>query len=144
MLPGSFSSSKQGLGNLVPFSFSMVPTSCSPLHACMLSHDSLRPHGLWPNRLLCPWESAGKNTGVCCHVLLQGLFPAQGSNPGLIGLLHWQVESLPLECPLTGSQRNAWEMRCWAGSQGPEDTHRSTETRAPHPDPERLLDQRRK
>ena len=26
--------------------------------------DSLRPHGLWPARLLCPWNSPGKNTGV--------------------------------------------------------------------------------
>ena len=28
-------------------------------------------------------DSPGKNTGVCCHVLLQGIFPTQGSNPGL-------------------------------------------------------------
>ena len=33
--------------------------------------DSLRPHGLWPTRLLCPWDSPGKNTGVGCHFLLQ-------------------------------------------------------------------------
>ena len=30
------------------------------------------------------------------HFLLQGLFPTQGSNPCL---LHWQVDSLPLEAP---------------------------------------------
>ena len=36
-----------------------------------------------PARLLCPWDSPGKNTGVGCHVLLQGIFPTQGSNPGL-------------------------------------------------------------
>ena len=30
-----------------------------------------------------------------CHVLLQGIFPSQGSNLGLICLLHWQVGSLP-------------------------------------------------
>ena len=29
--------------------------------------DSLRPHGLWSTRLLCPWDSPGKNTGVGCH-----------------------------------------------------------------------------
>ena len=36
-------------------------------------------------RLLCPWDSPGKNTGVGCHSLLQGIFPAQGPN---LGLLH--------------------------------------------------------
>ena len=30
-----------------------------------------------------PWNSPGQNTGVGCHSLLQGIFPAQGSNPGL-------------------------------------------------------------
>ena len=33
--------------------------------------DSVRPHGLQPNRLLCPWDSPGKNTGVGCHFPLQ-------------------------------------------------------------------------
>ena len=37
-------------------------------------------------------DSAGKNTGVGCHALFQGIFPNQGSNPGL---LHWQAGSLP-------------------------------------------------
>ena len=36
----------------------------------------------------------GKNTGVGCHLLLQGLFPAQGSNPRLFSPLHWQEGSL--------------------------------------------------
>ena len=44
--------------------------------------DSLRPHG--PARLLCPWDSPGKNTGVGCHSLLQGIFAAQGWNSGLL------------------------------------------------------------
>ena len=34
--------------------------------------NSLWPHGLEPTRLLCPWNSPGKNTGVGCHALLQG------------------------------------------------------------------------
>ena len=42
--------------------------------------DSLQPHGLQPTRLLCPWDSPGKNTGVGCHFLLQGMFQIQGSN----------------------------------------------------------------
>ena len=42
--------------------------------------DSLRSHGLWPTRLLCPWDSPGKSTGVGCHSL-QGIYPTQGSYP---------------------------------------------------------------
>ena len=33
--------------------------------------DSVRPHRRQPTRLLCPWDSPGKNTGVGCHFLLQ-------------------------------------------------------------------------
>ena len=45
---------------------------------------------LWlqPARLLCPWDSPGKNTGVGCYALLQGIFPTQGLNPWLLHLLH--------------------------------------------------------
>ena len=28
---------------------------------------TLRPHGLWPTRLLCTWNSPGKHTGAGCH-----------------------------------------------------------------------------
>ena len=47
--------------------------------------DSWPPHGMWPSRLLCPWHSPGKNTGMGCHFLLQGIFPTQGLN---LCLLH--------------------------------------------------------
>ena len=36
------------------------------LQLCLI----LQPHGLHPSRLLCPWASPGKNTGVACHFLL--------------------------------------------------------------------------
>ena len=52
---------------------------------------------LTPTRLLCPWDFPGKNTGVGCLFLLQGIFLTQGSNPSLLRLLHWQGDSLPLE-----------------------------------------------
>ena len=45
--------------------------------------DSVRPHRRQPTRLRCPWDSPGKTTGVVCHAFLQGIFPTQGSNPGL-------------------------------------------------------------
>ena len=44
-------------------------------------------------------DSPGKNTGVGCCALFQGVFPTQGLNPGLLHLLHWQVGSLPLAPP---------------------------------------------
>ena len=46
--------------------------------------NSLRPHGLQPARLLCPWDTPGKNTGVGCLFLLQGIFLTQGSSPCLL------------------------------------------------------------
>ena len=46
--------------------------------------DTMRPFGLQPARLLCHWDSLGKNTGGSCHALLQGIFPSQGSNPCLL------------------------------------------------------------
>ena len=62
---------------------------------CVLSHlvvsNSLRPHGLKPTRLFCPWDSPGKNAGAGCHFLLQNIFPTQGSNLHLLHLLHWQT-----------------------------------------------------
>ena len=49
------------------------------------SSPTLRSHGLKPARLLSPWDSPGKNTGVGCHFLFQGIVPTQVSNPGLQG-----------------------------------------------------------
>ena len=46
--------------------------------------DSLRPYRLPSTRLLCPWDSPGKNTGEGCHALLQGIFPTQGLNQHLL------------------------------------------------------------
>ena len=54
------------------------------LSTCSVMSDSLGPHGLYPIRFLHPWDSPGKNTGVGCHFLLQGIFQTQGSNPGLL------------------------------------------------------------
>ena len=53
----------------------------------------LQLHGLQSARLLCPWDFPGKNAGVGCQFLLQGIFLTQGLKPSL---LHWQVDSLPL------------------------------------------------
>ena len=80
----------------------LAPSVFSGVHACSVASvmsNSLQPYGLQPARLLCPWNSPGKNTGVGCYVLFQGIFLTQGSNPSLLGLLHWQVGSLSLVPP---------------------------------------------
>ena len=67
------------------------------VHVCACTHsvtsNSWWPHGLQPARLLSQWDSPGKNTGVGCHFLLQGIFSTQGLNPGLS---HWQTDSSSL------------------------------------------------
>ena len=64
--------------------------------SCLARSSSLWPHGLQPARLLGPRDSPGKTTGVGCHFLLQGILPTQGSNPRLLRLLPWHVDSLLL------------------------------------------------
>ena len=73
----------------------------SELSVCMRAKTlqlcpTLQRYGPQPAGLLCPWDSPGKNTGVGSYALLQGIFLTQGLNPHLLGLLHWQVGSLPL------------------------------------------------
>ena len=73
------------------------------VHVCVLSRFSHVPVFATPwtvaARFLCPWDSPGKNTGVGCCALLQGIFPSQGLNPYLLCLLHWQAGSLSLAPP---------------------------------------------
>ena len=65
--------------------------------------NSLESHVWWPARLLHPWDFPGKNTGVVCHFLCQGIFPAQGSNPGLPNcrqtLHHLSYQESPINLP---------------------------------------------
>ena len=66
------------------------------MDACSVASSSLQPHGLQSARLICPWYFPGKNTGVDCHFLFQGIFLTQGLKPSPLFLLHWQANSLPL------------------------------------------------
>ena len=72
--------------------------------------NSLWPYGPWPSRLLCPWDSPGKNTGMGHHFPFQRISPTQGSNPHLLCLLHWQVASLPLAPPGKPWKRGQWSI----------------------------------
>ena len=77
------------------WSFSLCFYSCAVLSHSVVP-SSLRPHGLQPARLLCPWDSPSKNTGVGCHALLQGNLPNPGTEPRSPTL---RVDSLPSEPP---------------------------------------------
>ena len=70
---------------------------------CMLSGSVVSNFAIsWAiacQALLCPWNSPGKNTGVGCLFLLQGIFPTRGLNLHLLCLLHWQMGSLSAEPP---------------------------------------------
>ena len=64
--------------------------------SCSVVSDSLRPHGLYSP------PSSSVHGALQAEILEQvatsfsGIFPTQGSNPGLLSLLHWQADSLPL------------------------------------------------
>ena len=84
----------------------------------------LRLHGLEPTRLLCPWNSPGKNTGVGCHFLLQGIFLNQRSNQGLLHcrqilyqLSHQEVSPCCISTLFLKNFRHAMKQ---AGSQFPD------------------------
>ena len=74
----------------------LIPICCthllSAIHLlCVLSQSCLTllwPFGQKPARLLCPWDSPGKNTRVGSHAFFQGIILTQGSNPCLLCLLH--------------------------------------------------------
>ena len=67
-----------------------------PMCICAQSWLTLRLRGLQPTRLLCPWNSPGKNARVGCYFFLQGIFLIHGLNSHHLDLLHWQVGSLSL------------------------------------------------
>ena len=89
-----------------------MSTYCIPQGTILSSYVcvsiSLQPYGQQPPWLLCPWDFAGKNTGVDCHFLLKGIFLTQGSNPHLLCLLHWQAGSLPLAPPGKHKYKKDW------------------------------------
>ena len=70
------------------------PTLCNPTD-CSPPGSSI--HGIF----------SGTNAGVGCHFLLQGIFPTQGSNPHLLGLLCWQVHFLSTGPPEPWAKPNS-------------------------------------
>ena len=74
--------------------------------------DSLWPHGLYPTRLLCPWDFPGNSPGMGCHFLLQGIFPTQGSNPGLPHCKQMLHHLSHQGCPVMIDSKS-WKMMLW-------------------------------
>ena len=73
----------------------LTPHECARVLSHFESCPTLRLHGQYPARLLCPWNSPVKNTGVDCHALPQGIFPVSLASPAL------QAGSFPLVPPRT-------------------------------------------
>ena len=84
-------------------------------HVCyaMLSHFScVRPHRRQPTRLLHPWDSPGKNTGVGCHFLLQFMkVKSESEVAQSCPTLHD-----PMDCSLPGSSiHGIFQAKYWSG-----------------------------
>ena len=81
--------------------------------------DSLQPH-LQPTRLLCPWDLPGKGTRVSHHFLLQGIFPTQGLNLGLL-----QCRQILYLLSYKGKMLHSISQQIWKTQQWPQDWKRS-------------------
>ena len=70
-------------------------------HVCMCAKSLQSCPTLWDTIDCSPPGSSvhGILQATGCNVLFQGIFPTRVSNPGLLGLLHWQAGSLPLAPP---------------------------------------------
>ena len=66
---------------------------CWKYCCCLVAKVSFETPWTVGCQLFCPWDPPSKDTRLGCHFPLQGIFLTQGLNPNL---LHWQVDSLPL------------------------------------------------
>ena len=81
------------LPNLEPACYSMSGSNCCFLTCIQISQEAVKvkwreslsvvSNSLRPQGLYSPWNSLGQNTGVGSLSVLQGIYPTQGSNPGL-------------------------------------------------------------
>ena len=102
------------LGRIFWFLIQLSALSCAVLSRSAVSKSS-RPHGLQPSRLLCPWDSPGKNTGVGCYAFLQEGLPNPGIEPRSPIL---QVDSLPSE-PTGKPIKCSMDLEYWPWQQRP-------------------------
>ena len=99
----------KGLCNLPVFTPPPPPPKCLVKVKWVARSCPTQPHGLYG-----PWNSSGQNIGVGSFSLLQGIFPTQGSNPGLPHC-RWTLYQLSHKC--LGSSLAARDTllstRCW-------------------------------
>ena len=79
------------------------PTAAAAAAKSLQSCPTLRPHRRQPTRLLCPWDSPGKNTGMGCHFLLQCMKVKSQSEVAQ----SCPTPSHPMDCSLPGSSIHA-------------------------------------
>ena len=95
------------------------PAVYIPILMCSVVSCSLPPFGLSPARLLCTWGFSGKNTGVGCHFLFQGIFLTQGWNQHLLHLLRCRrILCLPSRWGRVGSDFVGFQTRCLCLKRG--------------------------
>ena len=93
-----------------------ISSSLPPLPCCCCCYvasvvsDSVRPHRRQPTRLRHPWDSPGKNTGVACHCLLQGM-KVKVKSPSRVRLLAMPWTAAYQAPPSMGFSRQEY----WSG-----------------------------
>ena len=108
---------REQLWLLSPVSF-FFKAALLPPSVLWVSHsvvsNSLPPPWTVAHQALLSMDFPGKNTGVGCHCLLQGIFPTQGSNPSLLFLLHcrrilhcWAIRKAPVLLPISTAFQNS-------------------------------------
>ena len=94
--PPSLGFSRQEHWSGLPFPSPMHGSEKSKWSRSVMS-DSSRPHGLQPTRLLRPWDSPGKSTGVGCHCLQ---VEVSGNKDVMVFLSSCIFQILSMDCPL--------------------------------------------
>ena len=95
---------------------------CCCCYVASVVSNSVRPHRWQPTRLLRPWDSPGKNTGVGCHFLLHCMKVESGSEVAQL----CPTLSDPMDCSLPGSSIHGifqatvleWGAIAFSGLQG--------------------------
>ena len=108
------------LNHVIFIAFRLIDFPCA-CKVTSITSDSSWPYGPWPARLLLPWDSPGKNTGVGYHFLLQEIFQTQESNHITVSCVGRRVflplvpsggegNGTPLQysCLETPMERGAW------------------------------------
>ena len=118
LIPGLGRSPGRGHGNSLLYSGLRNPMDRGAwqgtLHGVTsVASDPVWLRGVYPARLLCPWDSPGQNTGVGSGPLLQGIFPTQGLNPGLRIADGFFTNWATREAPAEEGKRIFWSWHFW-------------------------------